>query len=85
MVVCVPYTLTHILKHSKIHRKGMIHDLWSHRGATNTPDTLSTCVLREAAIHRDPVIHVIFTMEQTVSPLVIWRGYTQKATRAGGG
>lgn len=50
----------------KIHRTGMIHDLWSHGGATNTPDTLHTCVTREAGNRRDPVMRVIYTVKHAV-------------------
>lgn len=44
----------------------MIHDLWSHSGATKTPDTLHTCVIPEAINHKDPVMHTIFTAKHTV-------------------
>lgn len=66
--LCYTHMLTHIPRHShsKIHQTGMIHDLWSHGGATNTPDTLHTCVMREAGNHKDPVMHVIFTVKHTV-------------------
>lgn len=67
------HMLTHILRrlHSKINQTGMIHDVWSHRGATNTQDTLHTCVMPEACNHKDPVMHFIFTVKHsghTVSP-----------------
>lgn len=67
MVVCA-HMLTHILRrwHSEIHQTGMIHDLWSHRGATNTSDTLHTCVMPDAGNQEYHVMDTIFTVKHTV-------------------
>lgn len=69
------HMLTHILRRSrsKIHQTGMIHDVWSHRGATNTQDTLHTCVMLEACNHKDPVMHFIFTVKHSVHTFSAYR------------
>lgn len=67
MVVCA-HMLTHILRrsHAEIHQTGVIHDLWSHRGATNTTDTLHTCVTPDAGNQEYLVMDTIFTVKHTV-------------------